>query len=150
MIFWTLVGVAVLAPLAIAAVHPWTWSLMACLVGVLLIAWSAQIMLSRSGPAVGLRRTWFILVLFAITAGWAALQALPTMPSTWHHPLWRSAASALGVDLAGAISLDPFESRSALLRLLTYAGVFWLALQYCSERKRAQQVFFVLVVAGLA
>lgn len=150
MIFWTLVGVVVLAPLPVAAVYPWTWSVMGCIVGLLLVTWGVRVALGRSAVTVGLRRTWLFLLLFAAAAGWAAAQAVPLTPPAWHHPLWRSASSALGVDVAGAVSLDPFETGSALLRLLTYAGVFWLALQYCRERRRARQVFYALTVAGLA
>ncbi len=150
MIFWTLIAVVALAPLPLGAVYAWTWGLMGCAVGVLLVAWSVAVAMGKVPVRVGLRKIWFIVLLFGLAAGWAALQASPITPSPWHHPLWRSAASALGVDVAAAVSLNPFETGSALLRLLTYAGVFWLALQYCRDGRRARQTYYALAVAGLA
>lgn len=149
MIFRLLIAVVVLAPLPFASVYPWSWSLMAVVVGSLLVAWSVLVALGRLRPAFGLRRTWPFVLLFLIPVIWAALQSLPVTPLAWHHPLWQSAADALGMELAGSVSLDPENTISALVRLLAYGGIFWLSLQYSKEPARARQVFLALSVAGL-
>ena len=79
-----------------------------------------------------------------------SLQATSITPAAWHHPLWEQANGPLGTVVAGSISLDPFETRSALARLLAYAGIFWLSLQYCRSAERAGEVFLALTIAGLA
>ncbi len=149
MIFKLLVALVVLAPLPFASVYPWSTSLMAVAVGVLLAAWRFELIIKGSAPALGLRSTWPFVLLLTVAAGWAVLQVLPFMPGEWHNPIWRRAAEILGVPLAGAVSLNPEATATALMRLLTYAGVFWLALQYCRQPANAHRVFKVLTFAGM-
>ena len=46
--------------------------------------------------------------------------------------------------------LNPFDTLSGLVRLLAYAGIFWIALQYCRRAGRARQVLLAIVYSGLA
>ncbi len=149
MIFWTLIALVVLAPLPFASVPAWSWGLIACITGILLIAWAARLVIDGESPPVGLRRIWPFVLLFGFTIAWAATQVLPVTPASWHHPLWRSVAEALGHAGDGSVSLNPFATRTALVRLLAYAGVFWLSLQYCRSPRRAWQAIYALAIAGL-
>ena len=45
-----------------------------------------------------------------------------------HHPYWRDVQEVLDLGDAGAISVIPRTTRSRLMGLLTYGGIFWLAL----------------------
>lgn len=148
-IFWTLILVVALAPLPFAAVYAWSWSLLACIVGGLVAAWSVRVIVGVQKAAFGLRATWPFLLPFAAVAGWIALQSVPWTPAAWHHPLWDSAARALEVPLTGRISLNPDETLSALTRLLAYGGIFWLALQYARRTQRAEQIFYAIIAAGV-
>ena len=150
MIFWSLIAVVVLAALPFASVPAWSWGLIASITGILLIAWSARLVIDGETPPVGLRRIWPFALLFGFTIAWAAVQVLPVTPESWHHPLWRSVNDALGGTGDGSISLNPFATRTALVRLLAYAGVFWLSLQYCRSSRRAWQAVYALAIAGLA
>ena len=49
-IFWTLIIVVALAPLPFASVYPWAWSLLACVVGALLAAWSLRVLIGVQKP----------------------------------------------------------------------------------------------------
>jgi len=69
-------------------------------------------------------------------------------PDAWHHPLWRDAGEALGAGIQGAISLEPDAGAETVMRLLTYGGVFWLALQYCHSRRRARALFQAIAFSG--
>ena len=148
-IFWTLVGLVVLTPLPLASVYMWSWALMGCTVGLLLAAWGTIAVVSRQTPAVGLSMIWPVAGLFTLAAVWAALQGSLVTPAEWHHPLWKSAGEVLELEVTSRITVDPFRTYSALLRLLTYAGIFWLSLQFCRSRARAQQVFIAIALAGL-
>ena len=152
--FWILIAVVVIAPLPFAAfstyVYAWSWGLMACVVGGLLAVWSGRVILGREQATFGLQRTWPFVVLFGAAVIWAAVQSMSITPAEWHHPLWRSAAEALDMDLEPAVSLDPYETLSALTRLLTYGGIFWLSLQYSRRAVRARQVLYAVTYAGLA
>lgn len=149
-LFWMLLLVVALAPLPAGSAYVWAWGLMASVVGALLLAWSVRVALGLQEVAIGLQRTWYLVVPFALVSGWVALQASGLAPSSWHHPLWVSAREALGIEFSGAISLNPYQTVSHLARLLSYAAVFWLALQYCRKSIRARQVLQVLAVAGFA
>lgn len=149
-IFWTLIIIVALAPLPFASVYPWAWSLLACVVGALVAAWSLRVLIGAQKPAFGIRATWPFIILLTVATGWAALQTVTWTPEAWHHPLWASASRALGLDLPGRVSINPEATFAALTRLLTYAGIFWLALQYGRRTARAEQIFFTIIIAGAA
>ena len=148
-IFRILVALVLLAPLPLGSVYPLSWALMAAVVGVLLVAHSLSIVVGSPSITQTPGAMWSWLVPFLLVAAWAAMQGTSLTPSSWHHPLWAEAAAALDTKISGSISLDPFETISALLRLLAYGGIFWLALHLCRAPQRAEAVFVGLSVAGL-
>ncbi len=135
-VFTLLLGTVLLAPLMLGAVQPWAWGAMAMIIGMLLVAWAWQLARGHRAP-VALERIRLPLGCLALAMGWAAIQALPVTPTAWHHPIWGKAAGSLGVELPGAISLNPTETVDAVVRLTTYAAVFYLALNLCREPRRA-------------
>lgn len=147
-LFKCLLAFVVLAPLPFGGVLMWSWSLMGLLVAAMLAAWGALQWRAGAPPAVPLAQIWPAAALFGLALLWAFLQTQGWMPASWHHPLWRAASDALGRELAGSISLNPFAGHSTLLRLLAYAGVFWLALQLCRDRARARLALKTVAVAG--
>lgn len=149
-LFWATVGLVVLMPLPLGAVYQWSWALMAFIVGVILAAWSARVALGRQEATVGLSGVWWLALPFTAAVVWIALQASTWTPASWHHPLWTSTAEALQTNLDGAVSLNPFDGISGLARLLGYAGIFWISLQYCRRAARARQVLLAVTYAGLA
>ena len=149
-LFWAIVALVVLLPLPLGAIYQWSWGLMACVVGAVLAVWSARVALGLQDVGFGLRGVWPLAVLFGIATAWIMLQAQSITPSDWHHPLWATAAQALGGGTASAISLNPFDTLSGLVRLLAYAGIFWISLQYCRRASRARQVLLAVVYGGLA
>lgn len=150
-IFRALLGVLVLAPLPLGSQRPWAWSLLAVLVALLLIAWSGLVVAGKARAPVAARRLWPIALPFTLALAWAALQTSPLAPAAWQHPLWAEAARALpGQVVAGRISVDPALTWTAVLRLMCYAGVFWLAVQLGRERQRARTGLVVLCWAGIA
>ncbi len=78
----------------------------------------------------------------------AVIQVLPFTPRDWHHPLWIEAAGVLGAEAQGRISVNPRATGTATMLLLTYAGVFWLALQLGRQPGGARRLVRALVVAG--
>ena len=86
------------------------------------------------------RRLWWCMAPFAFAMLWAVFQTVPFSPAAWHHPLWRSAAEAIGIPYTGSISLDPAASRESIVRIASYAGIFWLAFQLCRDRGRSRSV----------
>jgi|APTNR8051073442_1049403.scaffolds.fasta_scaffold08790_2 O-antigen ligase len=149
-LFWTLVGLVVLAPLPLGSVFAWSWALIALVVGGLLLVWGILVVIGAQHATLGLQSTWFLVLPFAVAVVWILAQALPITPESWHHPLWATAAEALETDIAGSVSLNPYQTMAHLVRLLTYAGIFWLALQYSRKTIRARQILMALGYAGFA
>jgi hypothetical protein len=148
-LFWAIVALAVLLPLPLGAVYRWSWAAMASVVGTVLAIWSVRVAAGRQEAAVGLRSVWPLTALFGTVVVWVLLQSQPFTPADWHHPLWQTAADTLGRGTMSAISLNPFETSSGLARLLAYAGLFWITLQYCRRAARARQVLSVFAYAGI-
>lgn len=136
-----------LAPLPLGSNREWSWTLAAAAAAALTLVW----LLSRLRPQAPRLAALhpLIPVLFALACAWAVVQTASWSPAPWHHPLWPLAGEALRQDLPGRVSLSAEDSWTALLRLLSYALVFFLALQIGSDRKRAQAVFGWLTLAGL-
>jgi hypothetical protein len=85
-------------------------------------------------------------LLLAIPALWMAIQLLPIPPIA--HPVWASAATALGRPLAGSITIDFGVTVIALGKYLAITAVgFWSA-AVAVDRQRAEGIFFALVAAS--
>lgn len=138
----------VLAPLPFGSNREWSWSLCAFIAAVITIAWVLQALIrprqvSQSVPPV-------VIVLFLTVCGWAWVQTMTTVPVEWQHPLWGMAADALGKPLSGSISLSSEDGFTALMRLLAYGMVFFLAFQFGRNREWALSSFKWLAFAGFA
>ncbi len=147
-LFRILVALVILSPLAIGAVYMWTWSMIGIIIACLLVVWAGVLLWGGEAPAVSARKLWPVLALFAAVLAWAMVQIIALTPEAWHHPLWSNTGEVLGVEILGAISLNPFEGGSAILRLLSYGGVFWLALQLCRDRQRARIALTAMAISG--
>lgn len=148
LIFWPLLLLVLLAPLPFGSVAPWAWSLLGLSVGLLLATWAVVTYLQSAPPPVPLGKIWLVAVLFGAAAIWVLVQISVLTPAGSHHPLWADTAHLLGRDLAGSIAVDPYQAGSALLRLLTYGGIFWLSLQACRDRRLAEIALYALAIVG--
>lgn len=137
-----------LAPLPFASNRPWSWSLLSMIVGLLMLTWAAAAWHNRELVAVSARRLWPLLLMFTAIVSWFVLQASPWTPEQWHHPAWAATAQALGQPVGGAISIDPALTLTALMRLLSYGGVFWLALQFGRVDAYAWKIVWFIAFTG--
>ncbi|MCH7554888.1 MAG: O-antigen ligase family protein [Proteobacteria bacterium] len=147
-IFSGFLATLALAPLPFASNRPWSWSLLSMIVGLLMLAWAVAAWRDRGLVAVSWRRVWPFLLMFAVIVCWFALQASSWTPVEWHHPAWAAAAAVLGEPLDGAISIDPAMTLAALMRLLSYGGMFWLALQFGRIDAYAGKILWSIALAG--
>jgi O-antigen ligase len=104
-------------------------------------------LLQRGTPhPVPIKRIRFSAVLFAAVAVWILLQNVTWTPAAWQHPIWGLASDVLGWPVAGSISIDRDLTTIALLRLMTAASTFWLALQLSRDVARARLLIWSVVV----
>jgi O-antigen ligase len=139
LLFWMLLGLLAALPLPSGSVHPWAFSLGALLAGLALLSYGFGLMVGEAAQAVPLRRMRVPLLLLAAPVLWALLQIAPIGDSELAHPLWGAAAEVLGRPLSGRISIDPYASATALMRLFLYVTVFFMAVQLCRAPDRAFQ-----------
>lgn len=149
LIFRILLGIVVLAPLPLGSNRPLAWSALAFAIALLMVGWGSAVVTGRARAPVPLGWLGGIATCFALALGWGWVQSMGTVPQSIWHPLWAEASLALGGPVAGGISIDPALSHAALLRLLTYGGVFWLAAQLCRERSRAREALVAVAAAGV-
>ena len=64
------------------------------------------------------------------------------------NPVWEMAGDAAGARLAGSISVNRDLTAAALVRLITGASVFWLALQLCRDAGRARSLVTAIALIG--
>ena len=137
----------VLAPLPLGSNRAWAWSLAALLAGVALTGWAVAVARGRLTlfwqPAL-----WPTVAGFAAVLAWGWAQTLPA-PASLAHPLWPMAAAAIGHPLQVSIGIAPDAVGPALLRLAGYGAVFWLALQYGRDRRRAHELITWVVAASI-
>jgi hypothetical protein len=87
-----------------------------------------------------------VAIAAAVPALWIVFQVLPV--SALAHPIWASAASALGHSLPGHISLDLGVSVISLGRYLAFCATTLLAVAVAVDRSRAETLLFALTTAG--
>lgn len=145
-----LLAIVALVPLPFGSIYQWSWAGLGVIVGVALFAWCIAVLRGRRPLGFGLGRVWLPLVLFAAAVAWALVQASGMTPPEWHHPFWATAAASLDAEITGAVSLAPYESGSAAVRMAAFATLFWLFAQYGRSGTLARRALIVLVVAGAA
>jgi hypothetical protein len=139
-----LVTLICLSPVFLLADGLITQGLVACVVAVALVfiarslrPGEAGFLLSRILPAAAVAAIPALLILF---------QLLPL--KVLAHPIWTSAAQALGHPVAGTISIDPGQSVIALGKYLSVAAVALLSAAVAVDRQRAEWLLFSLTAAG--
>jgi O-antigen ligase len=147
-LFWILLATLAAMPLPFGSARPWAWSLAALLIGLALLAYALGILFAEVRLAVPLRRLRLPLLLVSAPALWAFLQMTPLGGSDLTHPIWSTAAEALQKPISGRISVDPYATGTALMRLSLYLGIFFLAAQLCRNAERAFLALNVLVGIG--
>ena len=88
-----------------------------------------------------------IAILAAVPAIWMLVQAMPLQGSALAHPIWKSAAVALGLPLAGSISIDPGATLIAFVRYTSAIAIAFVSTAVAIDRRRAEWILFALTIA---
>jgi O-antigen ligase len=149
-LFWALMALVWLAPLPLGANRPWGWGPLGIGIGALLVIFALAAFRDRGLLQLNWRRYALLMIGFALVILWGVVQQSAHAPPDWHDPLWQDAGHLLGLDLPGAITLDPAVARQSILHLLIYGGVFFLAIHFGRNARRARLIFWSLATAGAA
>ena len=148
-VFWGLLLLVALAPLPLGSNRPVAWSALAVAAGLLLLLWGLGVTRRPRSVTIPVRRTLPGAILFGTVIAWVFAQAAGWTPLEWHNGLWQETSAALSQPLVGAVSIDPEDTRTGAMRLVTYGAVFWLSLHLCRDTRRARTLFWTLALAGL-
>src|SRR5262249_35609382 len=99
---------------------------------------------------VGITQIKVSAALFGAVVLWILIQNATWTPAWLHHPIWQMAADALGTPIDGSITVNRDLTTRALLRLITAASVFWIALQLCRDASRANLLLGSVAALGCA
>ena len=144
-----LVALLLWAPLPLGSNRPWSWTLLTVAVGVLLLAWCGAELRRPRVRSLPAPPVWLAGVLIGGALGWAWIQTLPSV--RLGHPVWTWAAE-YGSAMQPRPSVDPSAGRDALLRLLSYVGVFGLSLALAHDGGDARRLLraIVTIIAAYA
>ncbi len=126
---------------------PAAWGLNAILACGIALALEIALLIGRRPHPVGLAHLAAPAALFGAVVLWILVQEATWTPASWHHPIWGLAADALGRPVKGSISVNRDLTATALVRLVTAASVFWLAIQLCRDEGRAAVLISIVAIA---
>jgi O-antigen ligase len=147
-VFWVFVAGLAWLPSLYGGNDLRAWGINAVLFPGLAVTYEASILVRRQPHPVGIAEIWIPSGLFIIVVCWIVVQGATWTPASWHHPAWGMTGDALDKAVQGSISVNRDLTALALLRLVTAASVFWLALQLCRNAVRAN--YLVTTLAAMA
>jgi O-antigen ligase len=149
-LFWALLATVAWAPLPLGSNRLWAWSLLGLAIAALVLAWAAAALRDPELAQLEWSRYRAAALAAVLLVLWFLVQQSALTPASWRDPLWGEAGALIGRKLRGALAIDPAAARETLLRLLSYAGVFFLAFQLGRDRDRARLALWSLALAGAA
>jgi len=85
----------------------------------------------------------------AVVLAWSFVQTLSLSDSTTLNSFLSSATSALAIPNTSRIAIDSERALSALMRLLTYCGMFWLNVHLGRSVRYARALNLAIIVSAL-
>lgn len=148
--FWLLLLLVALAPFPFGANRPWAWSLLALCTAGITVLWAVAALARPDTVELPWGRYRPLFVLFAAFVAWSVYQAVGPAPQAWWAPGWTPLATIGDGPVRGAISAAPERSISTILRILTYAAVFWVAMHVSRRTSSSKAALWVVSAAGTA
>jgi O-antigen ligase len=147
-LFWAFIAGLAWAPFWFGSNDLLAWGINAVLFPGLAIIYEASILIRGERHPLSIKELWIPAVLFVAVVLWIGFQNATWTPSFLHHPIWGMAADALYRPVAGSISVNRDLTTLALLRLVTAASVFWIAVQLCRDASRAIRLLYSIAIIG--
>lgn len=148
LIFAAFMLLLALAPLPFGGNRPVAWSLISVWAGLLVAGWALATLIKPTHLALAWPRIRFIAIGFGLLLGWIYVQGAGWAPAGWAHPFWHDAGGELAQRLTGRITAAPDATVTAAMRLMAYAGAFWLAAQLCRDPTRAAIMAWGVAIIG--
>jgi len=147
-VFWSLLSLVVVMPLAFGGNRPVPWSIMSLITGLLLVIWGIAANEKRELSRVSLKHIWFFVIPFVIVMLWIPLQIFLLNTDAIVHPIWQMTQKALDSPTKPSITLDVHKTAEGFMKLLTYGMIFWLSLQVGRSPPNAKKLITAIAIAG--
>jgi len=86
--------------------------------------------------------------LFSCVVAFIFVQTLNLGPDSG-NPVWSEIEALTGTLVADSISVNPYDTRTAMMRLLTYGGIFWLAFSVAGNGQKTWKQIRLFTYATL-
>ncbi len=149
-VFWAFVAGLAWAPLLYGGNLLLNWGVNGVIFPGLVAVYEISLLLRKARHPVGINRVALPAALFAAACLWTVFQMQTGDWVPFVHPIWAMASQALGKPLPASISVNRGLTEMGLLRLVTAASVFWLALQLLRNGERAGLFMTAIVVIATA
>jgi hypothetical protein len=146
--FWLLVAGLAWAPFWYGGNDLLAWGVNAVLFPGLAALYEISLLIRGGSHPLGVRNIAMPAAFFSAVVLWIAVQTVTGESGSFMHPIWGMAADALGRPLAGSISVNRDLTMLALIRLITAASAFWIALQLCRNAARARRMIECVAAIG--
>jgi O-Antigen ligase len=113
------------------------WGTNAILFPGIAVIYELSLLVKGKRHPVGIKQIKAPAALFGAVMLWILIQNATWTPYGLHHPIWQMTADTLERPIDGSISVNRELTSLALLRLITAASVFWIAIQLCRDAHRA-------------
>ena len=145
-LFWLFIAALAWTPFWFGGNTLAAWGINAVLFPGLVVAYEFLLLLGQRRHPVGVRQILVPALLFSAVVIWVIVQGATWTPPTLYNPVWTLAGDALAGPVEGSISVNRDLTAQALVRLITAASVFWLALQLGRNGARASLLYSALAV----
>jgi hypothetical protein len=149
-LFWAFIAGLAWSPFWFGSNVLSAWGVNAVIFPGLALAYEILLLAMRKRHPVALRAILLPAALFAVVVFWILLQMATWTPDWSHHPIWQMTSDALGRAVDGSISVNRDLTALALLRLITAASVFWIALQVARDGARANLLLWSFAMISCA
>ena len=147
-LLWTLIAGLAWCPFWFGSNVPLAWGINAVLFPGLVAIYELSLLIRGKRHPVAITQVKVPAALFAAVVLWIFIQDATWTPNSLHHPIWQMTADELNRPIDGSISVNRELTSLALLRLITAASAFWLAMQLCRDASRAN--FLLKSVAAIS
>lgn len=90
------------------------------------------------------------LALVLIVLTWALIQVVHFVPNAWIHPIWQMASDTIDSRIAGAISINPWQSIGGILKLSACVMGSLLAFSMARSRYYAALIYNSVIIISSA
>lgn len=137
---WAALILVLVSAIPLGGVVPVVWTLLSVMV---LGLFAVQVLIDLlRGVGKRAARLWPAAVLFLGAVGYAAVQVALPAPGALAHPVWQLAPQGA----SPRISADPGQGQLVVLRLLTYAMLFWIIARAARKRARARRMLTAIAL----